>query len=121
MKKLFLFCIVIPLLLGCATSKFVATGNIYPPYTGPVKVYQSAPENVEYEEIGIVSSSGGVIHEWTHLIEAIQREAASKGANAVIIIKEDKSRIGTMSYNQFGLYGGTAEQKSLTAIAIRIK
>lgn len=56
------------IICGCATSKFVATGNIYPLYYGPVKVYQSAPENIEYEEIGIVSSSGGSIHEWTHII-----------------------------------------------------
>jgi len=99
----------------------VATGNTYPPYTGTVKVFQSAPENVVYEEIGIVSSSGGVVHEWTHLIEAIQKKAASNGANAVIIIKEDKTRLGAMSYNQYGLYGSTGERKSLTAIAIRIK
>jgi hypothetical protein len=114
---------IITLLLfqSCATSKFVVTGNTYTPYTGPVKVFQSSPEGVEYEEIGIVSSTGGEVHEWTHLIEAMQKKAASYGVNAIIIIKEDKIQKGSIAYTQYGLYGGTTQYKSLMSVAIRIK
>ncbi len=102
--------VAILLVQGCATSKFVVTGNTYPPYNGPIKVFLSPPEDIEYEEIGIVSSSSSVIlpiHEWTHLIEVMQKKAASKGANAIIIIKEERA-VGT-------------GEKNLMAIAIRIK
>lgn len=101
--------VTILLVQGCATSKFVVTGNTYPPYNGTIKVFLSPPEDIEYEEIGIVSSSGSLIlpPQWAHLIEAMQKKAASKGANAIIIVKEDKSP--------------QTEQKSLMAVAIRIK
>ena len=121
MKNFKIILIIVFLFQGCVTCKFVVTGNTYPPYTGTVKVFQSTPEDIEYEEIGIVSSSGGMMHEWTHLIEAMQKKAALKGANAIIIIKEDKTQIGSISYTQYGLYGGTSQQKSLMTIAIRIK
>ncbi len=114
--------IAIFLVQGCATSKFVVTGNTYPIYTGPVKVFQSTPEGIEYEEIGLVSSTGGQIHEWTHLIEAMQKESAKYGANAIVIIKEDNPKYGMITYNQqYGLIGSSGSWKSLTAVAIRIK
>ena len=59
--------------VSCATSKFTQTGENYPPYVGPVKVLKEAPADKKYVEIGWVSSSGGMIHEWTHLIEAMQK------------------------------------------------
>jgi len=110
------------LIQGCATGKFTQTGDIYPPYNGPVKVFTSIPQGVDYEEIGWVSSSGGMIHEWTHLIEAMQKQAAAKGANAIIITQGERPNSGMITYNQqYGMVGGYGNQKSMTAIAIRIK
>jgi hypothetical protein len=90
-KSLVLLPIVILLFTGCATSKFTQTGKIYPPYNGPVKGLSEAPKGKKYVEIGWISSSGGMIHEWTDLIEAIQKKAGAKGANAIILMQSDKN------------------------------
>lgn len=106
---------------GCATAKFTQTGNSYPAYQGPVKVFTSPPTGLKYEELGWVSSSGGMIHEWTHLIEAMQNKAASKGANGIIIVAGERPNTGMATYTpQYGFIGSQGTQKSMTAIAIRI-
>ncbi len=116
------FIVLVGLLIqGCATGKFTQTGNTYPAYQGPVKVFTSKPDNIKYEEIGWVSSSGGMAHEWTHLIEAMQQKAASKGANAIIILAGERPNTGMAIYTpQYGLFASQGTQKSMTAIAIRI-
>lgn len=106
---------------GCATAKFTQTGNSYPAYQGHVKVFTSPPDDLKYEELGWVSSSGGMIHEWTHLIEAMQNKAASRGANGIIIIAGERPNTGMATYTpQYGFIGSQGTQKSMTAIAIRI-
>ncbi|MEW6614292.1 MAG: hypothetical protein AB1401_02315 [Thermodesulfobacteriota bacterium] len=100
--------LVVLFLAGCVTSKFTQTGEAYPPYEGIVKVLTEPPKDKKYVEVGWVASSGGMIHEWTNLIEAMQKEAASKGANAIILNQ------------QFGLVEGSSTKKSLMAIAVRI-
>jgi hypothetical protein len=118
---LLVFSLMVLYLVGCATSKFTQTGEIYPPYKGVVKVLTEPPKNKKYTEVGWVASSGGMIHEWTDLIEAMQMKAASKGANAIILKQADKNTGSMVTYNpQFGLIGGSGTQKSLMAIAIRI-
>jgi len=111
------------ILTSCATSKYVQTGKEFAPYQGPIQVfYDEIPDTLEYSEIGLISSSGGTIHEWTHLIEAIQKKAASKGANAVLLLTQDSNQISTLTYNQYtGLMGTSGAQKSMTAVAIRLK
>ena len=107
--------------LGCATSKITLTGNAYPKYYGIVRVLENPPSEKEFVEIGWVSSSGGLIHEWTHLIEAMPKKAAMKGANAIIIKAKDNTNFSTFSYNKnIGAYGSKSTQKSMTVIAIRI-
>jgi hypothetical protein len=39
-------------LVACATGKFTRTGEIFPPYKGPVKVLKSPPVDKKYVEIG---------------------------------------------------------------------
>jgi len=79
------------------------------------------PKDKKYIEVGWVASSGGMIHEWTDLIKAMQKKAASKGANAIILNQVDKTNSSMVTYNQqFGLIGSSGTQKSLMAIAIRI-
>ena len=119
--SLFFITVTILALFGCATAKFTQTGNTYPAYQGPVKVFTSKPDNIKYAEIGWVSSSGGMVHEWTHLIEAMQQKAASKGANAIIIVAGERPNTGMATYTpQYGLLASQGTQKSMTAIAIRI-
>jgi hypothetical protein len=109
MRSLCIFLIFI--LAGCATSKFTQTGETYPPYEAPVKVLTEAPKDKKYVEIGWVASSGGMIHEWTDLIEALQKKAASKGANAIILNRADKNNSSMVTYNQqFGLIGCSGTQ-----------
>ena len=113
--------LVIAFINGCATAKFAQTGQTYPPYDDPVKVFWAPPQGVKYVEIGIVSSAGGLIHQWAELIEALQKEAAMKGANAIIVGGPDDSTHAMMIYNSnFGLPGATFPQKNMIAIAIRI-
>ncbi len=114
-------CLVFTFLTGCATAKFVQTGQTYSPYEGPVKVLSAPPEGVKYVEIGIVSSQGGMIHQWADLIEALQKAAAKKGANAIIVGGANESTHAMVTYNPtFGLQGGTFPQKNMMAVAIRI-
>lgn len=109
--------------LSCATAKFVTTGNVYPPYDGSVRIFFDAPpDSIVYEEIGIISSQGGAYHQWAHLIEVMQKKAAKKGANAIIIKSQDKDRISTLTYNQqYGFMGSSGNMKNMLGIAIRIK
>lgn len=112
---------VIAFITGCATAKFAQTGPTYPPYSRPVKVLSAPPQGVNYVEIGIVSSAGGMIHQWADPIEALQKKAASKGANAIIVGGTGESTHAMVTYNPtFGLQGGTFPQKNMMAVAIRI-
>lgn len=110
-------------LLSCATSKFTPTGPTFPPNTGFVKVFWGAPpEDAEYDEIGLISSSGGMIHEWTDLIAAMQKKAAKKGANAIIVSAPKENTISTASYNQqMGFYAMSGTTKTMMAVAIHVK
>ena len=82
---LILICLIF---FGCAKVTFAPTGKTYPPYEGPVKIYKSPPADLKYEEIGWVTADGDFNHPWSELLQMLQKEAASYGANALII--EDK-------------------------------
>jgi hypothetical protein len=119
-RLIFVF-LIFAFVVGCATARFTQTGQVYPPYDGTVKVYWAPPKDVKYVEIGIVSSTGGLIHQWAELIEALQMEAANKGANAIILGGADDPTHAMMIYNSnFGLPGATFPQKNMVAIAIRM-
>lgn len=118
---LLMLIIAVFIVSGCATSKFTKTGEVYPPYEGPVKVLTERPEGQQYVEVGWVSSNGGDFHEWTDLIEAVQRKAATNGANAIILYKSDNTNSSMITYTpQLGLLGSSSSQKSLLAIAVRL-
>jgi hypothetical protein len=120
LRFVFVF-LIFAVVAGCATARFAQTGQTYPPYDGPVKVFWAPPKDVKYDEIGIVSSTGGVIHQWAELIEALQKEAAMKGANAIIVGGSDDSTRAMMICNSnYGLPGATFPQKNMLAIAIKI-
>ena len=116
---LLLFVLVVS---GCAETRFVATGNTYRPWEGPVKILQEPPTGVKYEEIGWVSGKmGGMVSDWGAILKAMQESARKKGANAIILINKEASTQSSFGGSvQYGFYGGSYQEKNLMAIAIRI-
>jgi hypothetical protein len=118
MKKHYALLVLILICLiffGCAKVNFTPTGKTYPPYEGPVKIYKSPPSDLKYEEIGWVTADGDFNHPWSELLQMMQREAAGRGANALII--EDKFTT-KMDY-EVNIGRGEGD-RSITAIAVRI-
>ncbi|MCF7809464.1 hypothetical protein K9N50_00600 [bacterium] len=120
-----IICYLSSLLVSCASSKLTLTDYRYPRHFGPVKVLETPPDSIRYREIGIVSSKSGSLygqplHDWSDLIEAMQKQSAKYGANALVITHSDKDLQGYMSSNSYGTYAGFGAQKGLTGYAIRI-
>ena len=107
---------------ACAQTQFLITGNTYEPWTGPVKIFQEAPKDIQYEEIGWVSGKmGGMVSDWGAILKAMQKEAGERGANAIILVnKESSTQASLGGSDQYGFYGGSYQEKNLMAIAIRI-
>jgi len=113
-------CLLIFVLGGCAaTASFTQTGDTYPAYQEPVKVFFEIPE-VDYERVGIVSSQGGNVHSRADMLNAMQKKAAEYGANAIIVVSEQNKDELIFSASQFGAFGGTATTKNASAVAVRI-
>ena len=113
MFSVFFICLII---LSCATVKFTPTGKIFPPHSGPVKIFKTLPTGLKYEEIGWVSADGDFNHPWAELLCLMQKEAASKGANALII----EERFTTKLDAEINVARDRSEDRTITAIAIRI-
>ena len=101
---------------GCAKVKFAPTGKTYPPHNGPVKIYKSPPSDLKYEEIGWVTADGDFNHPWAELLQMMQKEAASQGANALII----EEKFTTKMDADVNIGDRRDEDRSITAIAVRI-
>ena len=105
---------MIILLYGCNYSYTVGGKNKGPPqvvYKGPVpvKIFFERPTNIQYEEVGKVSALvGSPEYNWVQQIQEMQKQAASKGANGIIIVHQE------------GDQENTAGQKELRGIAIKI-
>ena len=106
---------------GCAETHFIATGNTYEPWEGPVKILNKPPAGVKYEEIGWISGKmGGMVSDWGAILKAMQKSARKKGANAIILINKEASSQSSLGGSvQYGFYGGSYQEKNLMAIAIR--
>jgi hypothetical protein len=110
-------CILTSLIFqGCAKVEFASTGKAYPPYQGPVKIYKTPPADLQYEEIGWVTADGDFNHPWAELLQMMQTEAASRGANALII----EEKFTTKMDAEVNIGDRRDEDRSVTAIAIRI-
>lgn len=107
------------LLTGCATVRFTATGESYPPYTGAVKILKVYPEDGAYDEIGWVSADGDFNTPWSELLGLMQKEAATHGANAIVIEEKFTTQMDTPQYS-VGI-NQQNEVRSVTAVAIRLK
>jgi uncharacterized protein YbjQ (UPF0145 family) len=105
---------MIILLSGCNYTYTVGGKNEGPPkvvYKGPVpvKVFFERPLNIKYVEVGTVTAMvGSPETNRVKQIEEMQRQAASKGANGIIIVHREED------------LENTAAQKELTGIAIKI-
>jgi hypothetical protein len=106
-------------LAGCAKVNFTPTGQVFPPYDGPVKILQARPAEGSYTEVGWVSAEGDFNNPWSQLLGMMQKEAASKGANAIVIDENFTTRMDTTQVNM-GVQNQNAETRSVTAVAIRI-
>ena len=118
MKKDYALLVLILICLisfGCAKVTFAPTAKTYPPYEGPVKIYKSPPSDLKYEEIGWITADGDFNQPWSELLQMMQKEAASRGANALII--EDKFTTKLDSEVNVGYREG---ERTITAIAVKI-
>ena len=118
MKKDYALLVLILICLisfGCAKVTFAPTGKTYPPYEGPVKIFKNPPSDLKYEEIGWVTADGDFNQPWSELLQMMQKEAASRGANALII--DDKFTTKLDSEVNFGSRHG---ERTITAIAVKI-
>jgi len=119
MKKyygLLILLIICLIFFSCAKVKFTPTGKTYPPYQGPVKIYTERPTDIKFEEIGWVSAEGDFNHPWAELLQMMQKEAASQGANALIIEEKFTTKIDA----EVNVGRGLQDDRSVTAIAVKI-
>jgi len=103
---------------GCATVRFTPTGESYPSYAGSVKILKAYPEGNNYAEIGWVSADGDFNTPWSELLGLMQKEAASHGANAIVLEEKFTTQLDTPQYSV-----GVNQQndvRSITAVAIRV-
>jgi len=77
--------------LSCATGvRFTQTGPLHPPYHGPVRIFKEPPQGLAYQEIGLVSAEGPLIHLAHDMIEKMKARAAQYGANGIILLRYDR-------------------------------
>ncbi len=104
--------IAVGLLSACASTEFKPTPGApsFPAHRDGVKVLQAFPQEGSYDSLGIVIAYGVDLSDKEDLIEALQSEAAKRGANAIVLQGEVKLRSR-----------GTSREKVLGAYALRLK
>lgn len=121
MKQLLVLCASF-LVMNCASSNFTTTSDIiYPEYKGAVKVYFNEPEDLHYDQVGIVAAEGALFSDDVDVIKSLQKKAAKEGANAIIIISAFSGTKVKTSENDEGVYVSTDDERKMLAMAIRIK
>ena len=115
----FLLATAFVMITGCATVRFTPTGESQPPYSGAVKILKAYPSDSEYAEIGWVSADGDFNTPWSELLGLMQKEAASRGANAIVLEEKFTTQLDTPQYS----VGVNAQNdvRSITAVAIHVK
>ncbi len=115
---LIVFVLSLVFITGCAKVQFTPTGDSHPPYPGTVKILKETPKNSNYTEIGWVSADGDFNTPWSELLGMMQKEAASHGANAIVLEEKFTTQLDTPQ-NVVGV-NQRNDIRSVTAIAIRI-
>lgn len=122
MKKLNILFLGFSLVLisSCATASFTQTGEKFPRYEGPVKIFAKTPKDVVYVEVGRVSSKHGIFRNDVRLIKALQKKAAKKGANAIVLIPNRPTQQVSLPGEGYGFYSRVQTNNAMNAIAIHI-
>ena len=106
--------LMIALLAGCASAKFIATGPTYPARADDcdIEVFSSKPPEREYEELGIIEGEGSFgADSLEDVLPKMKREACRAGGDAIILTSSQKS---------VEIYGESSdEQLNATATVIR--
>lgn len=104
--------ILVALLSACTSTEFNPTPGApqYPPHRGEVTVLNKLPQSGNYDSLGVVVAYGPDLSDKNDLIEALQKEAAKRGANAIALQGEIKTR-----------YQRQGNQQVLAAFALRLK
>lgn len=98
---------------GCTTAEFTSApgASIYPAHTGDVRVLEEFPAAGTYERLGIVTVRGVRLSDKSDLVNDLKSEAARRGANAIVLQGDVKSRRSP---------GGT-EELLLGAFALKVR
>ncbi len=103
---------MLALLGACATTEFnpAPGAPVYPAHQDEVKVLPGFPPEGSYDSVGIVIAYGVDLTDKDDLIEALQSEAAKRGANAIVLQGDVKLRSSR-----------DRNEKVLGAFALRLK
>ena len=124
------YLVLILLLISCHPVSHIVVGNKREP-TSPtdVKVYLDYPES--YEKIALVDAGSNfsfkdpvILFAWqskmNKALERLKIEAASLGANGILIVNTDNKTYQSINSNENGVQSSTYEEKFIKAIAIHV-
>ncbi|MEM1447573.1 MAG: hypothetical protein AAF957_07875 [Planctomycetota bacterium] len=113
-------------LASCVSTSSVRLGsNHYPAADrrAPVTVYEALSDiDAHVVKVGIVQAEAGNGTSWTRMVECLQTEARSLGANAIVLAHED-DRDATTTTSWFDFLRGqqrTFSVDRMSALAVRI-
>mgnify|MGYP006230387365 FL=1 len=124
------YLVLILLLISCHPVSHIVVGNKREA-TSPtdVKVYLDYPES--YEKIALVDAGSNfsfkdpvILFAWqskmNKALERLKIEAASLGANGILIVNTDNKTYQSINSNENGVQTSTYNEKFIKAIAIHV-
>ena len=124
------YLVLILLLISCHPVSHIVVGNKREA-TSPtdVKVYLEYPES--YEKIALVDAGSNfsfkdpvILFAWqskmNKALERLKIEAASLGANGILIVNTDNKTYQSINSNENGVQSSSYEEKFIKAIAIHV-
>ena len=124
------YLVLILLLISCHPVSHIVVGKKREA-TNPtdVKVYLDYPES--YEKIALVDAGSNfsfkdpvILFAWqskmNKALERLKVEAASLGANGILIVNTDNKTYQSINSNKDGVQSSTYEEKFIKAIAIHV-
>ena len=124
------YLVLILLLISCHPVSHIVVGKKREA-TNPtdVKVYLDYPES--YEKIALVDAGSNfsfkdpvILFAWqskmNKALERLKIEAASLGANGILIVNTDNKTYQSINSNENGVQSSTYEEKFIKAIAIHV-
>ena len=124
------YLVLILLLINCHPVSHIVVGKKREA-TNPtdVRVYLDYPES--YEKIALVDAGSNfsfkdpvILFDWqskmNKALERLKIEAASLGANGILIVNTDNKTYQSINSNENGVQSSTYEEKFIKAIAIHV-